>query len=207
MLYNYLINHYELGEPIFLSEINIPDITSENLRYHFKKLTDDGIINRFEPGIYYFPKTDILGEKIALSAEIVALHKYITHKGKHIGYYSGHTLANRLGLSTQIPFIQEITSNNAPATVRKVKIGNTKYIIRKPCVEITDENVIILQFLDCLKDIDKYAEESLDNCGKILTNFASQHHITKSMIDSEISNYPIRIYKAIYETGVKYVSS
>lgn len=207
MIYDYLKSHYKLGEPIFLSEINIPNMTNENLRYHLKKMTDDGIIDRFEPGIYYFPKTDILGNKIALSPETVALHKYIMHKGKYIGYYSGHTLANHLGLTTQVPLIQEITSNNAPAKVRKIKIGNINYIIRKPYIEITNENVIILQFLDCLKDINKYSEENLEACGKILTNFASRHNITKSMIDSEISNYPIRIYKAIYETGVNYVSS
>ena len=38
-------------------------------------------------------------------------------KMKRIGYYSGHTLANRMGLSTQIPFTKEITSNLAPAPV------------------------------------------------------------------------------------------
>ena len=81
------------------------------------------------------------------------MHKYILRRGKRIGYYSGYTLANRMGLSTQVPFTIEITSNYAPAQVRELTIKNHKYIIRRPVVEVTEENVTVLQFLDCLKDI------------------------------------------------------
>ena len=54
--------NYIPGEPIFTGDIDIPGMTEENLRYHLKKLTDSGTICRFEPGVYYFPKTDIFGE-------------------------------------------------------------------------------------------------------------------------------------------------
>lgn len=82
MLYEYLIENYEPGEPIFSGDIEIPGMSEENLRYHLKKLTDDGIISRFESGVYYFPKKDIFGEKKSLSAETVAMHKYILRRGK-----------------------------------------------------------------------------------------------------------------------------
>ena len=128
-------------------------------------------------------------------------------RGKRVGYYSGYTLANRMGLSTQVPFTEEITSNYAPAVVRELTIKNRKFILRRPTVEVTEENVQVLQFLDCLKDIDRCAEENLDMCGQILTKYAIEHEITKTLIDRFITNYPIRIYKAMYETGVKYVST
>ncbi len=207
MLYEYLKENYILGEPIFANDIEIPGMTEENLRYHLKKLTDDGIICRFEPGVYYFPKIGIFGDKMQLSADTVALHKYIIRKGKRIGYYSGYTLANRMGLSTQVPFTEEITSNYAPAQVRELTIKNRKYIVRRPTVEVTEENVKVLQFLDCLKDVDKCAEEEPEVCGQILTKYAIEHGITKEKIDQFIANYPIKIYKAIYETGVAYVSA
>ena len=207
MLYEYLKENYILGEPIFTNDIEISGMTEENLRYHLKKLTDDGIICRFEPGVYYFPKISILGDKMQLSAETVAIHKYIMRKGKRIGYYSGYTLANRMGLSTQVPFTEEITSNYAPAQVRELTIKNRKYILRRPMVEVTEENVKVLQFLDCLKDVDKCAEEELEVCGRILTKYALEHGITKEEIDKFIANYPLKIYKAIYETGVLYVSA
>ncbi len=207
MLYEYLKENYEPGEPIFSGDIEIPGLSEENLRYHLKKLTDDGIISRFEAGVYYFPKMDILGERMNLSAETVAIHKYIQRRGKRVGYYSGYTLANRMGLSTQVPFTIEITSNYAPAQVRELTIKNRKYIIRRPVAEVTEENVAVLQFLDCLKDIEKCAEEEMDVCGKILSKYAKQNNITKQKIDEFIEEYPVKIYKAIYETGVEYVSA
>ncbi|MGN0142678.1 MAG: DUF6088 family protein [Roseburia sp.] len=207
MLYEYLKEKYIPGEPIFTGDIDIPGLSEVNLRYYLKKLTDDGMICRFESGIYYFPKTDIFGEKMNLSADTVAIHKYIRRRGKRIGYYSGYTLANRMGLSTQVPFTEEITSNFAPAPVRELTIKNRKYIVRRPVVEVTEENVKVLEFLDCLKDIEKCAEEELEICGRILSNFAKENDITKKKIDKIIMNYPVKIYKAIYETGVEYVSA
>lgn len=207
MLYEYLKKNYSPGEPIFANDISIQGMTEANLRYHLKRLTDEKKLYRFEPGVYYFPRTNILGEKMSLSADTVALHKYIMRRGKRIGYYSGYTLANRMGLSTQVPFTEEITSNYAPALIRELRIQNRSYILRRPIVEITEENVRILQFLDCLKDIDKCAEEDLITCGQILTQYARDHAITKTAVDKFITKYPLKIYKAIYETGVAYVSS
>ena len=40
MLYDYLKENYEPGEPIFSGDIELPGLSEENLRYHFKKLTD-----------------------------------------------------------------------------------------------------------------------------------------------------------------------
>ena len=207
MLLEYLKENYDAGIPIFTTDIKIPSLSEKNLRYHLRKLTEDGILYRFEPGVYYFPKTNIFGEKIELSPDTVVFHKYLLKNGKRIGYYSGYTLANRLGLSTQVPYIQEIVSNNAPALHREVMIGDRKFILRRPSTTITDENVYTLQFLDCLKDIDKCAEESMIYCGEVLTDFAQKHQITKEKINELIEQYPIKIYKSIYETEVKYVSA
>ena len=207
MLFDYLNANYEKGEPIFLTDIAIAGMTEENIRYHLKKLTDNGVICRFDSGVYYIPKTNIFGEKASISADTVALHKYVSRRGKRVGFYSGYTLANRLGLSTQVPFKEEIISNYAPAPVREIMIQNRKYVIRRPAVEVTEENAYVLQFLECLKDIDKSAEEDINKCGKILTDYAIKHKITKEQVDRFLEYYPIKIYKAIYETGVKYVSA
>jgi len=207
MVFDYLVSNYEKGEPIFLTDIVIEGMTEENIRYHLKKLTDDGAICRFESGVYYIPKKSVFGGLQSLSAETVALHKYVYRKGKRVGFYSGYTLANRLGLSTQVPFKEEITSNYAPAQVREISIKNRKYVIRRPAVEVTEKNAYVLQMLDCLKDIDKSAEADLRTCGKILTNYAKEHGITKELVDQFLQYYPLKVYKAIYETGVEYVSA
>lgn len=123
------------------------------------------------------------------------------------GLFPALCLANRKGLSAQVPLTEEITSNFAPAQVRELTIKNRKYILRRPVVEVTDENVAVLQFLDCLKDLEKCAEEEPEVCGRILTGYARKHALTKSAVDRFLASYPLKIYKAIYETGVEYVSA
>lgn len=44
-------------------------------------------------------------------------------------------------------------------------------------------------------------------CGNVLTEYAKKHKITKEQIDRLLKYYPLKIYKAIYETGVEYVSA
>lgn len=207
MLFDYLIQNYNQNEPIFLPDIQVEGMSDENIRYHLKRLTEIQKLFRFEPGVYYLPKESELGGMTALTVEEVALHKYVCRKGKRVGFYSGYTLANRLGLSTQVPFVEEITSNYAPAPVREISIKNRKYILRRPVVEVTDENVFVLQFLDCLRDLDQSAEESMEQCGRILSNYAREHEITKEKANQYLNYYPLKIYKAIYETGVEYVSA
>lgn len=207
MLHEYLLENYEPGEPIFPEDIEIPGLSDENLRYHLKKLTDDGRIMRFDAGVYFLPKKNILGEELNLSAELVAIHKYVMRRGRRVGYYSGFTLANQMGLSAQVPFTIEITSNYAPAPVREVMIKDKRFILRRPTVKVSNENVSVLQLLDCLKDVEKCAEEEPAVCGRILSEYARVNSITKDMVDQYIAAYPMKIYKAIYETGVAYVSA
>lgn len=207
MVYEYLRKTYQDGEPIFLSDIKIPGISNENLRYYMKQLTDRGKIRRFESGIYYFPKTSILGNLVPLLPDEVVLYKYIQRNKKNFGYYSGNSLVNRLGLSTQVPFVEEITSNQAPALTRGITIKGQKYIIKRPVVEITEDNIFVLQLLDCLLMVDKCAELPPKECGKLLSDYAARFEITKDMVDSLIEYYPQRIYKALYETEVIYEST
>lgn len=204
MKFEYFRTRYKAGQPIFLSDINIVGMTEENLRYHMKKFTDNGLIERFDSGIYYIPSSTFTGEKFAISEETVVVNKYICREGKRVGFYSGYTLANKMGLTTQVPFVEEITSNYSPAMIREIKIKNRKYVIRKPVIEITEDNVYVLELLECLKDLEKTAEVDMDKCGEILTKYINKHHITKKMIDQYLNYYPVRIYKTIYETGVKY---
>jgi len=204
MVYEYITENYKPGEPIFLSDIKIDGITNENLRYHLKKLTDDGTIKRFDSGVYYIPEKSELGE-IKLSPDEVIYNKYINRKNNHIGFYSGETLATRMHISTQVPYRKEIISNNAPAKVREIEIKNQKYIVRKAIVEITNDNYKVLQLLECLKDVDSSIDEDEETIKEILTEYILHNEISKEMVDKYIGYYPLKTYKALYETGVSNV--
>ena len=125
-------------------------------------------------------------------------------RGRVRGYYSGYTFANQIGLSLQVPYVQEIVTNEASAKVREVDIKGQKYIIRKPKAKITEENMYVLQFLDFLSDIDKYMDGTATNISDKLKKLIKDEKITKELVDTYIGLYPTKVYKNLYETGVVY---
>lgn len=203
MLYGYLIENFKPYEPIFTADIDI-DMVGNSLRPKLKELCDSGKLCRYEAGVYYLPGKMKLKGLIPISASAVARSRYVNRRGKVRGYYSGYTFANQIGLSLQVPYVQEIVTNEASAKVREIDIKGQKFIIRKPKAEVTEENVYTLQFLDFLSDIDKYLDGSSENILDKLEKLIKDEKITKELIDTYISLYPMKVYKNLYETGVVY---
>ena len=203
MLYGYLIENFKPYEPIFTADIDI-DMVGNSLRPKLKELCDSGKLCRYEAGVYYLPGKMKLKGLTPISASAVARSRYVNRRGKVRGYYSGYTFANQIGLSLQVPYVQEIVTNEASAKVREIDIKGQKFIIRKPKAEVTEENVYTLQFLDFLSDIDKYLDGSSENIFDKLEKLIKDEKITKELIDTYISLYPTKVYKNLYETGVVY---
>ena len=203
MLYGYLIDNFKPYEPIFTADIDI-DMVGNSLRPKLKELCDSGKLCRYEAGVYYLPGKMKLKGLTPISASAVARSRYVNRRGKVRGYYSGYTFANQIGLSLQVPYVQEIVTNEASAKVREIDIKGQKFIIRKPKAEVTEENVYTLQFLDLLSDIDKYLDGGSENILDKLEKLIKDEKITKELIDTYISLYPTKVYKNLYETGVVY---
>ena len=201
MLYEYLLANYKANEPIFVSDIDLP-VSDVNLRQMFKTICDAGKIKRFDTGIYYIPKASILKGGVPLAADEVAVAKYIIRKGKVDGFYSGYTFANQLGISTQVPYIKEIVSNNASTRVKEVNVRNKKIILRRARTEITNENYVVLQLLELLKDLEQYYDISFENVCERLKKYVKTENIKKADVDKYIGDFPDRIYKNIYRTGL-----
>lgn len=144
MLSEYIKENYEPGEPIFLQDIKIDGMSDANIRQKIKKLTEEGEVIRYEQGIYYIPKMSRLKGTLTLAPDIVARYKYISRMGRIMGYYAGHTLANKMGISMQVPLKEEITTNNMAAIVREVYVGNRVYVVRRAPVEVNEGNHMTL---------------------------------------------------------------
>ena len=103
----------------------------------------------YQKGIYYKTIITPFGE-IGINQEQLIADKYIL---PHIGYETGLTIINRLGLTTQIPKERMIATNLAKDCVRTdKKLGVT---IRPPKTQITAQNKKYLQLLDILELIDR----------------------------------------------------
>ena len=80
MLYDYLVNNYEKGEPIFLMDIVIKGMTEENIRYHLKKMTDEYTIElnygcRTEVGVHAYAQ--IANFKIDSEMDVQDIKHYL----------------------------------------------------------------------------------------------------------------------------------
>ncbi len=201
MLWKYIYENYSPGEPIVASDINI-GLSEVNKRRQFKLLTDGGKLSRFENGVYYIPKKSLLGGSVAIPPEIVVEKKYISRNDKIMGYYSGYVFANKIGISTQMPFVQEIITNEIGTPIKRLDYNGRTFIVRKSRCEITEENVFTLQFLELLKDIETYSELSKEETKDKLFSYISGKSITKENVDNYLPLFPDKIYKSIYEMGL-----
>lgn len=205
MLYNYLRQNYKEAEPIFFSDIRFDHISKPVLNQMFRRLCDEGKLIKYDTGIYFIPKKSRLSGNIGPNADIVARYKYIERLGQVSGYYSGNTLANKMGISAQVPRQIEITSNHMAARIREIELGSRKFIIRHPAIPVTNENAAVLQMLDLLKNLDLYNDGSYQDASSRFHDFIIRQQIRKSDVDKYIRSFPVNIFKNYYELGLDHV--
>lgn len=205
VLYNYIREHYKEAEPIFFSDLEREDITRSALNQQLKKLCDKGLLEKYDVGVYFIPKKTLLNSTIGPNADMVARYRFIS-KGNNIdGFYGGNSFANQIGISTQVPQVVEIVSNNTNSSDREVRIGNRRFYVKKPIVQITKENVYVLQMLELLKNLDAYLDYSYEDAREKFAEYISFHGIKRSDVDMYIRKYPVATFKYYYELGLDYV--
>ena len=123
--YQYLFEAYGKNEPILFGEIKYKDYSEAWLYKALNRLCDEGKIVRFEKGVYYIPTVTALGTS-TLNPRKVIEKKYIGTRGEKIGYYSGITFLNQLGISTQMANTIEIFTNRETSTVREIQVGKQR---------------------------------------------------------------------------------
>lgn len=203
-LYQYLKENYEENDPIILAELKIKDMTENNIRQQLKKLTDEGMIKRFDKGIYYLPRKSIFQSGSLPSIEKVLEYKYLRDKNQLCGYVSGQLFFNQIGLSTQVPMQYEIVSNKATTDYRETVLAQSRIIIRSPKVPVTEQNYTILQFLDLMKDVDLYSEISGKELQERLFKYLRTINLKISDLEPYFTYYPDKLYRNLIETKVIY---
>ena len=190
---------YGYNEPILLNEINIAGMNEVYIRQAFSRLAKRGKLERFEQGVYYIPKMTPLGMS-RLSAKKVYEKKYIYDKRNVYGFYAGLTLENAIGITTQVPNVVEIVTNNEGSRLREVMIGSQKVRVRKLSVKITEQNARILQFLDLMNRVNlkDMSEESKDN----LKNYVREQKLKREEVFQYIGQFPSRTAKNMIESGI-----
>lgn len=201
-VYSYIESNYRPNEPIFLSELSVPGVKAVSVRQQMKKMTESGLLKRFDTGIYYIPKKSIFRSGSALSIDEVIKKKYLDDGKGCCGYVGGILFANQLGLTTQVPGVYEIYTNKATTEYRETQLANVRVIIKKPYCEINEQNAATLQFLGLLKEIVDISEVDGDELTNRLISYMKKKGIVFENMKSFLSYYPERIYKNMYEVGL-----
>jgi len=116
-LKEYLIDKYGYNEPICVNEIQFKDYSRPWVFKELKKLVDNGEIRRFDLGIYYFPKKMPFGDSY-LNPRKVVEHRFLSNGCEVYGYIAGASLLNQAGLTTQVPNLIELVTNNESTCTR-----------------------------------------------------------------------------------------
>ena len=188
------IEQYPEDEPIFIEDIkkyvlekceNKEDESIfKNINVILNRFKNEGIIKAEYKGVYYKPVYTIFGE-MGLDINKLRKMKYLEDREGNIkGYIIGAKLFNMIGLTTLVPNVSKY---------HKQYDEKLRTYIKKPKIEITNENYRYLQFIDILENKDNIYIEA-ENANEILYEI-----IEKYKLDFE------KIIKYIRETNSKKV--
>ena len=182
------INKSEKGIPIFIEEIKdyIIKFYNEkdkekvfnNIKAILNRMNKEGIIETAYKGIYYIPNENIFGKMLLGNRQIIQYKYIMDKKGNIKGYITGAKLFNDAHLTTQVPNVIDIATNECK-NFNKYENKNLNVIIRKPKIEINNENYKYLQLLDIINNKEQI-NIKVNNEEETIYNF-----IEKNKIDFE----------------------
>lgn len=171
------IGNRKIGEPIFTKDIylyvqkyikNVDKMIVNEYIVRYEKKNSNFI--RYKKGIYYKTCVTAFGNANIKFSELVK-KLYLEDGEEIIGYESGPSLMNKLGLTTQMSnHIYIITMNN-----RTFKCDD-EIVLNKPVVNINKNNYRYLQLLDILENKYKVNIEA-DNYYKILRDYIDSYKL------------------------------
>ncbi len=140
------------------------DIPSDNkmgIAIELSRLFKKGLIKKVSKGKYYKPKITPFGEIGPSSDE--KIKSFI--KASNNDYISGISNLNRLGLTTQVPNVITIASNQSS---RKVKLQNTTIKFVPKLNQSSKKDIKLSQFLDALNSLKKIPDTSIDEAFRMI---------------------------------------
>jgi hypothetical protein len=157
----------------FITEVHQKEAVIKALN----RMVAAGKIAKLSKGKYYKPETTPFGNLLPDQTQVVK--DLLEENGKTVGYLTGYSIYNSLGLTTQISNTIQIGKNVVrPAfkrgqyTISFIKQNNT----------ITKENIPLLQILDAIRYIKKIPgttiSKSCERLMVILKNLSDNEKIT-----------------------------
>lgn len=128
------------------------------------RLVKSGKLKKLSKGRYYKPETTPFGELLPEPEQLVK--DLLEEDGKIVGYLTGYSIYNRLGLTTQVSPIIQIGKNEVRPRFKR-KQYTISFVKQKNT--ITQQNIPLLQVLDAIRYIKKIPDTTLENaCQRLM---------------------------------------
>lgn len=145
----------------FTTEVNKKEAVIKALN----RMVVSGKIAKLAKGKYYKPESTPFGNLEPNQFQVVK--DLLEEDGKVIGYLTGYSVFNQLGLTTQVSNTIQIGRNEIRPALKRERY-TIKFIKQKNT--ITKENIPLLQFLDAIRNIKKIPDNSLSSiCVRLLS--------------------------------------
>ncbi|MBN1117471.1 MAG: hypothetical protein JXA77_09720 [Bacteroidales bacterium] len=129
-------------------DFNIEQNEESALKVALFRLVKAGTIDRLSKGRFYKPQKGIVGNLNPDEYEIVK--DLLFENQKPIGYITGYGIFNRFGLTTQLSNVIQIGTN---FDKKQIQRGRYKIKFVRQWNTITNNNIYLLQLLDCIRYI------------------------------------------------------
>lgn len=187
--------------PIFIDEVNqfvLPFYKTgdkqkvyNNVKAILNRLNKENIIKTAYKGIYYIPKTNLFGEMLLGNNEIVKYKYLMDKKGNIKGYITGALLFNQAHLTTQVPNVIDIATNECK-NYNKYFNKDLNVIIRQPKIKVNNKNYKYLQLFDLIENKDNIGVE-VENADELIYEFIKENDldfekIIKYAVDTKSRN-------------------
>lgn len=197
-----LKTQYGENTPIFFEDI--ANVCSRYTRGRVYQLIDaamnSGLLAKAGYDCYYIPTTTPFGKSL-LNPRKVIEKKYISNKGEVYGFYTGLVLLNSFGITTQMPNVIEVFTNNEATKSRRVTINNQTIIVKRARTTINNSNYKEMMLLELfnladIRSIDARATQKI-------VDYMKQNNISVQGIMKYAKFVPARAIKNFMSSEVQ----
>ena len=166
------INRLKTGYVFTYDEFNVPVDKVDALKKTLSRLVASGKIIRLSKGQFYKPEKTEFG--LLQPPEYQIVKDLLEEKNKIVGYITGVSIYNKLGLTTQVSNTIQIGTNIDRKPKKRGKY-NIRFIRQKNT--ITKENTYMLQVLDAVRFVKRIPDTDVnESCRRIISIFKDFSH-------------------------------
>jgi hypothetical protein len=166
----------------FITEVNKREAVIKALN----RMATSGKIGKLAKGKYYKPEITAFGNLMPFQNQIVK--DLLEEDGKIIGYLTGYSIYNQLGLTTQMSAVIQIGRNEVRPAFKR---GMYRISFIRQKNTISKENIPLLQLLDAVRNIKKIPDTTVDStCKRLLTRLKTLDSKEKGTLVRLALKYP-----------------